>query len=424
METIQSIRGLKKELGVIRLPATVLKSVETIKTTLQSQSDQHNGWRKVEWRGGASASASASASAHSRNHSSAPSHSHSRGGGRFDMGNRASGSSGSSGSYSRPRTSFPSRDPPPPSIPLTYAPPSSSVATSEVDHGFEVVRRHPRRMKPESGSGSGNGNSSSGGMASSSPTVEFRSGPPQKYVSKFKRVTEKVEDTILNTILLGKLNKFSASNYEDIKEFITQIIDSGQTDMMKCFMKLVFEKAASEEIFCPLYAKLLSELSAQYPVLLTEMASLYAHYMSIFIEVSEEPDKTHQDFCQRNVEKKYRRGYSQFLAELTKHHVIDTEVFVQTVLKIVEQIEADLMNPNAVKRVEELADCLVRMLKAIPPTEMASQEVSTITRIRSMLKEDVAMRIQPLTVRRPDAVGLSNKARFTFMDIYEGVQKY
>jgi hypothetical protein len=256
------------------------------------------------------------------------------------------------------------------------------------------------------------------------PTVEFRSGPPQKYVSKFKRTAEKVEDTILNTILLGKLNKFSPSNYDDIKEFITQIIDSGQSDMMKCFMKLVFEKAASEEIFCPLYAKLLSELSAQYPILLTEMASLYSHYMSIFVEVSDEPDKSHQEFCQRNVEKKYRRGYSQFLAELTKHNVIDTEVFVQTVLKIVEQIEADLMNPNAAKRVEELADCMVRMMKAIPPTEMASQERGKIALIRSTLKGNVAGRIHPFTVRCPEAVGLSNKARFTFMDIYEGIQKY
>jgi hypothetical protein len=41
-----------------------------------------------------------------------------------------------------------------------------------------------------------------------------------------------------------------------------------------------------------------------------------------------------------------------------------------------------------------------------------------------MLKENVAVRIQPFTVRRADAVGLSNKARFTFMDIYEGIQKY
>ena len=262
------------------------------------------------------------------------------------------------------------------------------------------------------------------------PSSEFR-GPPQKYVSKFKRTTEKVEDTILNTILLGKLNKFSPSNYDDIKEFITQIIASGQSEMMKCFMKLVFEKAASEEIFCPLYAKLLSELSSQYPVLLEEMEGLYTHYMNIFVEVTDEPDKSHNDFCQRNVEKKYRRGYSQFLAELTKYNIINTEVFVQTVLKIVEQIELNQMNQTSVKMVEELADCLVRMMKAIQSEMMRqddgdekSEHSVKITQIRSTMKENVAVRLQQFTVRRPEAVGLSNKARFTFMDIYEGIQKY
>ena len=93
--------------------------------------------------------------------------------------------------------------------------------------------------------------------------------------------------------------------------------------MMKCFMKLVFEKAACEEVFCPLYAKLLSELSAKYPVLLTEMANLYSVYMSIFEEVPENKAENYNEVCKQNVEKKYRRGYSQFLAELIKHDVID-----------------------------------------------------------------------------------------------------
>ena len=52
--------------------------------------------------------------------------------------------------------------------------------------------------------------------------------------------------------------------------------------MIKCFMKLVFEKAASEEIFCPLYAKLISELSIAYPILLSEMENLYTQYLQIF----------------------------------------------------------------------------------------------------------------------------------------------
>ena len=245
-------------------------------------------------------------------------------------------------------------------------------------------------------------------------------GPPPKYVSKFKKASDNVDDTILNTILLGKLNKFSESNYPEIKEFITHIISSGQTDMITCFMKVVFEKAAAEEIFCPLYAKLLSELSASYPVLLTEMATLYAQYMEIFEEVVETSATSYNEVCKRNVEKKYRRGYSQFLAELTRHHVIPTETFMKVVETILRQVEVNAPLKEATKLNEELADCLMKIVKAIRNANSANE---TTDRIRAMLTQEALLRIHPLTVRDPVMEGISNKSRFTFMDIHDAIQK-
>ena len=40
------------------------------------------------------------------------------------------------------------------------------------------------------------------------------------------------------------------------------------------------------------------------------------------------------------------------------------------------------------------------------------------------LKGDTSARIHPLTVRNSDNTGLSNKARFTLLDIYEAIQKF
>lgn len=248
--------------------------------------------------------------------------------------------------------------------------------------------------------------------------------PHQKYVSKFKKTSGKVEDTILNTILLGKLNKFSHSNYNEIKEFITTIIDSGQTDMMKCFMKIVFEKAASEEIFCPLYAKLLSELSTLYPVLLTEMANLYTQYMEIFEEVAEDQTETYNELCKRNVEKKYRRGYSQFLAELIKNNVMDADTFLKILSKIIGQVEANTAIPESTKLIEEFADCLMKIMKAIRVDPLKHDENDAIGLIRSTVKSEIMARIQPLSVRQPEMLGLSNKARFTFLDMCESIQRF
>jgi signal recognition particle GTPase len=229
----------------------------------------------------------------------------------------------------------------------------------------------------------------------------------------------------LNTILLGKLNKFSEQNYAEIKEFVTHIIDGGQTEMIKCFMKLVFEKAASEEMFCPLYAKLLSELSSCYPVLLTEMTNLYTVYMAIFEEVPETKAENYNEVCKQNIEKKYRRGYSQFLAELIKHSVINTDIFMKTIMIIITQVENNLKTKEATKVTEEYADCLMKIMKAIQEdVDEEDLKKDMITNIRQTLKGEPMAHIKPFTVRNPEWLGLSNKARFTFLDIYEGIQKF
>jgi len=377
VQDIQVVLSMRKTLRELTIPSTLLSLIEKIQHSISSTTEQ-NGWKTVDWRGNGGSNRTGSS------HSKASTH----GGNRsIYHGPRDNASHGSFGQrHSTAENTV--------SIPLTPA-----AAPKHTDARLGAWQ--------ESSDG-------------------FRH-PPQKYVSKFKKSSEKVEDTILNTILLGKLNKFSQPNYNEIKEFITHIIDSGQTEMIKCFMKLVFEKAASEEVFCPLYAKLLSELSIGYPVLLTEMANLYTQYMEIFDEVVEETSsESYNEMCKRNVEKKYRRGYSQFLAELIKNNIMDTDTFMKIILKIINQVELNRARKESIKLTEEFADCLMKIMKAIyTDARVDSDEDESEQRvhiIRATLK-DLAPRIQQLSVRDPDAVGLSSKARFTFMDIYEGIQK-
>lgn len=237
-----------------------------------------------------------------------------------------------------------------------------------------------------------------------------------KYVSRFKKDAEKVDDMILNNIILGKLNKFSTANYSEIKEFITHIIDSGQNDLVKCFMKLVFQKAASEENFCPLYAKLISELSILYPVLYNEMNELYNKYLCIFINVNEADNANYGELLQNNIEKKYRRGYSQFLAELLKCNAIDKNIFIKTIDTIIEHTNSIIHNCEHIKMVEEYADCLMKIVKVLI-SENSCNENNII------FKEKFKDKIYELSIKKSENKGLSNKARFTFLDIFESLDK-
>ena len=393
LQEIQLVHSLRKNIRDPKLPSTILASIESIHRCLKTGIDQ-NGWKTVEWRGSRAPQSHAAQKSYS--YGSRGQHAqHAQHNQQAHNGHHNRETAPSNASFNQ-RTRVPESVS---SIPTSI---HTSIHTS-IPLSIPLTTVHP----PVSQKGNGAWHDSSDG---------FR--PHQKYVSKFKKTTGKVEDTILNTILLGKLNKFSQPNYNEIKEFITHIIASGQTDMMKCFMKLVFEKAASEEVFCPLYARLLSELSADYPVLLTEMANLYSQYMEIFEEVPEHQTETYQEMCKRNVEKKYRRGYSQFLAELIKHNVVDQETFMKIITTIIRQVEVNLINNESTKLIEELADCFMKIVKAIRVQDRSSEE-DTLHVIRQILKNEFSERIKPFTVSQS---GLSNKARFTFLDIYESIQ--
>jgi hypothetical protein len=243
-----------------------------------------------------------------------------------------------------------------------------------------------------------------------------RGGPPQKwtggarpepagrYQSQFRN-SEKaaVEEKILNNIILSKLNKFSPATYVEIREFLYQILGSGEADLkefVRDFMKLVFRKAASEEVFCPLYAKLLGEISSKYHVILEEMKSLSDNYLEIFDEVDEKNSINYDEFVQKVKEKKYRLGYSQFIAELAKLEILPLPILSATFTKLVDLLSTNLTDSEKRTLIEEYADCLLRMTRVFkgrntPFTKLAKQTLSpTILTLRTRAQESCSSKVK------------------------------
>ncbi len=258
----------------------------------------------------------------------------------------------------------------------------------------------------------------SGGVATpaatpAAPAAAPAPAPATKYVSMFKSSAEPVEATIVNTIILNKLNKFSPANYNEVKEFLMEILGSGERDFLTDFMQLVFRKAAAEETFCPLYAKLLKELATGYPFLLDEMQSLYNKYVLIFQEVDEHNCADMEEFIQKNKEKKYRQGYSQFLAELLKHGIVEHAAFVSTIKQIIQQIDELSRQAEKSTVLEEYSNCLLHIFRAIK----GHAEISSA--IRADIST-VAEQLVPLTVRvSADRPSLTNRIRFSIMNAKE-----
>uniref|UniRef100_A0A6C0D830 MIF4G domain-containing protein n=1 Tax=viral metagenome TaxID=1070528 RepID=A0A6C0D830_9ZZZZ len=272
-------------------------------------------------------------------------------------------------------------------------------------------------------------NNSPSGFKNSKSVTSLESLPsrtPTKYVSKYKSTEAQfVEDKILNTIILSKLNKFSSSTYDEIREFLFQILgsqDALQTvqekknteDFVKEFMSLVFKKAASEEIFCPLYAKLLTEISEKYPIILDEMNKLHENYLEIFEECDESMSKNYEEFLQKNREKKYRQGYSQFLAELTSLKILSVDKLMLIYNKIFTQILSNGKQENKVVLIEQYIDCILRITKVL-----RNKQEQFYVDIRKNLLTNIEVPLTEISNNKMIFISISPKTRFLLMDIQD-----
>jgi len=240
--------------------------------------------------------------------------------------------------------------------------------------------------------------------------------PYQKYQSRFKKAEQPVEDKILHNVILSKLNKFSSETFKEIELFLCQILDSGETDFIKEFMLLVFKKAASEEVFCPLYAKLISNLRHKYPQLLSEMRVLYKSYLQIFEEIVESDAVSKEEVIKLNTEKAYRRGYSQFLAELAGLEVLDKENIVEVFTKLVGLIKSTILLDDKKALADEYCDCLLRISRVIKKSIYYKET-------KDNLRMQCALDLESFTKINPAFKSLSSRTRFQCMEIFENISK-
>ena len=287
----------------------------------------------------------------------------------------------------------------------------------------------PRRMNFRGGAGAPDtplsrvqsGKSIATSDSASSPT--YSATPPApiaKYQSRFKNSSAPVESKILNNIILSKLNKFSAKTYDEIRDFLYQILGSGEPDlqeMIRDFMRLVFRKAASEEVFCPLYAKLLCEISARYSVILSEMQALQLNYLDIFDDVAETGNADYNTFVESQKDKQYRRGYSQFLAELIGQEILDFDLLKKVFQRILANMVAFGKMEDKKTLLEEYADCLGKMSKVLK-----GKRAATWVRARAALFEDNQVQLTDLVENYKVYPSETSKARFMLMDVLDALK--
>jgi len=249
--------------------------------------------------------------------------------------------------------------------------------------------------------------SSPASMSSAAPSPPVRRPPPsaaprfgnkaRKDVTTEERMMDRIRD---------KMNKFSTLTYDATKTWLSQLLDSGETGFLDEFITLVFEKAAAEPPFCALYARLITELIGDFPHIKVDLRRIFDEFIHIFGDAAEEPDAgsaAYDAYVALRERRRYRRGYAFFVGEITKLGVLNRDDLMRTCTVILDGLLIAKKEEGRGQLCEEYAECLMTLVKSCLGIIKPSA-APFVTRVREASVKDVS---------------LTNKARFSLMDITE-----
>ena len=232
--------------------------------------------------------------------------------------------------------------------------------------------------------------------------------PVGRYQSRFTSGGD-LDDKILNTIIGTKLNSFTPRTYNETRDFIYQIMDSGEKEFIKDFIEKVFAKATLEELYCALFAKLIAEIAHRYPIMYDQMRKYHEEFLHIFEDVDEANESSSDNIIKK---RQYRLGYGQFISELASLNALEKDQLLAMVEKVMEKIWVLSSQTDKVKTVEEFIDCLVRLTKSL-----REKSLVFFNSVKEDLRTRIIDKIDKVISKENPRPSLSTKARFGLMDL-------
>jgi hypothetical protein len=142
------------------------------------------------------------------------------------------------------------------------------------------------------------------------------------------------------------------------------------------------------------------------------MNKLHENYLNIFEE--EEQTDNYDKFVERNKEKKYREGYSQFLSELIVYKILSVDKIVVIFKKIMDQLIIQGKIDNKTSITDQYIDCVLRITKVLQ-----NKEDLFFVNIRKSLMLIVNDPIQNILDNKNIFISISTKSRFLLLNVLD-----
>jgi hypothetical protein len=164
------------------------------------------------------------------------------------------------------------------------------------------------------------------------------------------------------------LNKMSPKNFDKISnkilEYYCKSISKEELELLLInFIDSIFLKAVMQPIYCPYYVKFLNILDEKYKILnlINEKCN---NYRDIFIKSKETNDnlskqEEYDKFCEDNLKKVFKAGYSQFIGELFNNKMIKIDIINSNINFFLESLNDNVENHEMF---ENIIICISKLL--------------------------------------------------------------
>jgi len=167
------------------------------------------------------------------------------------------------------------------------------------------------------------------------------------------------------------LNKLSPKNFDNISNKILEYYEKSLEDeelnnLLISFIDSIFSKAVMQPIYCPYYVKFLNILEEKFKIL-NLIHSKCNNYREIFtITKDGKENMTEQEaydkFCEDNLAKVFKSGYSQFIGELYNNKMIELDIIKSNI----DFFMTSLIDTNSIEGsdlFENVLICICQLIK-------------------------------------------------------------
>ena len=240
-----------------------------------------------------------------------------------------------------------------------------------------------------------------------------RNYPPrprkETFLNKDNGKTDKIKKEIN-----GSLNKMSNTNSKTIFLVILKLFEEN-IDIFdyENFVNTLFDKAVMQPTYCPIYVKLFIIMNRKHNSIDKENQDKFCNLLiskcELFKKMIEEISKTeddvlnpdnYDDFCQKNKQKVFKKGFAQFIGELHKNNFLTNEFLGEYLLALSKNIVFNLSNKNT--NIENSSICLIQLIKTTMNKRQFYKNL-----VYQKIKDIISYKIMP------------KKIKFLFMDLLE-----